>query len=53
MSSELFVSYRPICVPTGIAFNAQWERAKRDKIPHSTVRTVRTVGANGKQREMM
>ena len=43
MSSELFASHRHICEATGIAFNAQRERAKRDKIPHSTVRTIRTV----------
>ncbi len=43
MNSKLFVSHRPICVPIGIAFNTQRERAKRVKIPHSTIRTMRTV----------
>lgn len=51
--SELFVPIHPICDAIGIAFNAQWERVNRDNILSSTIRIVRTVGGDGKQREMI
>lgn len=48
---EICVALKPICENIGIAFNGQWERLNRT--PWATVRMIRTVGADGKQRGMM
>lgn len=48
---EVCVALKPICENIGIAFNGQWERLNRT--PWATVRMIRTVGADGKQRGMM
>ena len=46
---EICVALKPICENIGIAFNGQWERLNRT--PWATVRMIRTVGADGKQRQ--
>lgn len=48
---EICVALKPICENIGIAFNGQWERLNRT--PWATVRMIRTVGADGKQRDML
>jgi len=50
---EKRVAVRPICDALGIAFKPQITRLKDDPILSSTVTTMVTVGADGKQREMM
>lgn len=49
---DALVPIRPICNALGIAFSGQFERIKRDPILNSTVRVIRTVGADGKDRGM-
>lgn len=48
---EIYTALKPICENIGIAYNGQWERLTRT--PWATVRIIRTVGADGKQRDMM
>ncbi|MFZ3541004.1 phage antirepressor KilAC domain-containing protein [Bifidobacterium adolescentis] len=48
---EIYAALKPICENIGIAYNGQWERLKRT--PWATVRIIRTVGAGGKQRDMV
>lgn len=48
---EIYTALKPICENIGIAFNGQWERLNRT--PWATVRMIRTVGADGKQRDML
>lgn len=48
---EICVALKPICENIGIAFNGQYERLNRT--PWATVRMIRTVGADGKQRDML
>lgn len=48
---EIYAALKPICENIGIAYNGQWERLKRT--PWATVRIIRTVGADGKQRDMV
>lgn len=50
-SGAWLVALRPICENVGVAFNAQYERLNRQ--PWATIRMTRTVGADGKQREMV
>lgn len=47
---EIYAALKPICENIGIAYNGQWERLKRT--PWATVRIIRTVGADGKRRDM-
>lgn len=47
------VPIRPMCDAIGIDFSGQLQRIKTDPILSSTVGTVTTVGADGKQREMV
>ena len=47
---EIYTALKPICENIGIAYNGQWERLNRT--PWATVRIIRTVGADGKQRDM-
>lgn len=48
---EIYAALKPICENIGIAYNGQWERLKRT--PWANVRMIRTVGADGKQRDMV
>lgn len=48
---EVCVALKPICENIGITFNGQRERLNRT--PWATVRMIRTVGADGKPRDMM
>lgn len=48
---EIYTALKPICENIGIAFNGQLERLNRT--PWATVRVIRTVGADGKQRDML
>lgn len=48
---EIYAALKPICENIGIAYNGQWERLKRT--PWATVRIIRTVGADGKQRDIV
>lgn len=50
---EKRVAVKPICEALGIAFEPQFTRLKTDPILSSTVTTSVTVGADGKQREMV
>jgi len=50
---EKRVAIKPICEALGIAFQRQIERLKEDPILGSTVTLEVTVGADGKQREMV
>jgi hypothetical protein len=47
------VAVRPICEALGVAYQSQIERLKSDPILGSTVTLSVTVGADGKQREMV
>lgn len=48
---EIYAALKPICEDIGIAYNGQWERLNRT--PWATIRMIRTVGADGKQRDMV
>lgn len=48
---EIYTALKPLCENIGIAYNGQWERLTRT--PWATVRIIRTVGADGKRRDMM
>lgn len=48
---EIYAALKPICENIGIAYNGQWERLNRT--PWATVRMIRTVGADGKRRDMV
>lgn len=48
---EIYAALKPICENIGIAYNGQWERLNRT--PWATIRMIRTVGADGKQRDMV
>ena len=47
---EIYTALKPICENIGIAYHGQWERLNRT--PWATIRMMRTVGADGKQRGM-
>lgn len=48
---EIYTALKPICENIGITYNGQWERLNRT--PWATVRMIRTVGADGKRRDMV
>lgn len=48
---EIYTALKPICENIGIAYNGQWERLNRT--PWATIRMIRTVGADGKHRDMV
>lgn len=48
---EIYTALKPICENIGIAYSGQWERLNRT--PWATIRMIRTVGADGKQRDMV
>lgn len=50
-NGEIYTALKPICENIGIAYNGQWERLNRT--PWATIRMIRTVGADGKQRDMV
>lgn len=52
-NGEKRVAVKPICEALGVAHQSQIERLKSDPILGSTVTTNVTVGADGKQREMV
>lgn len=49
---EMYVAIKPICEALGIASNGQIEKIKSDPLLRSTYKTVLSVGADNKQREM-
>ena len=52
-NGEKRVAVKPICEALGVAYQSQIERLKSDPILGSTVTLTVTVGADGKQREMV
>lgn len=52
-ANDTVIPMRPICEALGVNFSSQLKRAKRHPILSSTVVTVTTVGADGKDREMV
>ena len=52
-NANFFVPVKPICEAIGIDHSAQVQRIKRHYILDSTVVTLTTVGADGKDREML
>lgn len=52
-NGEKRIAVKPICEALGIAFEPQFTRLKTDPIIGSTVTMIVTVGADGKQREMV
>lgn len=51
-NGEKRVAVKPICDALGIASNGQIEKIKTDPLLRSTGKTVLSVGADGKEREM-
>lgn len=47
---EIYTALKPICENIGITYSGQWERLTRT--PWATIRMIRTVGADGKHRNM-
>ena len=48
---EIYTALKPICENIGITYSGQWERLNRT--PWATIRMMRTVGADGKYRNMV
>lgn len=48
-----YTAIKPIAENIGLAWNAQFERIQRDDVLNSTVRVIRIVAEDGKNREMM
>jgi hypothetical protein len=51
-NGEKMIAVKPICDAIGIASNGQIEKIKTDPLLSSTYKTVLSVGADGKEREM-
>lgn len=49
----IYTAIKPICENIGLAWNAQLERIKRDEVLNSTIRIIRMVANDGKNREML
>jgi len=49
---EVLVAVKPICVALGLAWHGQWERIKRDAVLSATIRVIRTVAQDGKNRDV-
>ena len=47
-----YVALNPICENIGLAWNGQLERIKRHSVLNSTMRVIRMVAADGKNREV-
>ena len=52
-NGEKRLAVRPICDALGVAYQSQIERLKNDPLIGSTVTLSMTVGADGKEREMV
>lgn len=52
-ANDTVIPMRPICEAIGVNFSFQLKRAKQHPILSSTMVTVTTVGADGKDREMV
>ena len=52
-SDDNYVPIRPICKAIGIDFASQLEKLKNDKTLAATIQVNPTVGADGKNREMI
>ena len=52
-NGEKRVAVKPICEALGVSWQGQYERLKTDPILSSTVKIILTVGADGKEREMV
>ena len=50
---DILIPIRPICDALGVAYHGQYMKIKDDKFLSSTVMLSITVGADGKQREMV
>lgn len=48
-----YVAVKAICDHIGLAWNAQFERLNRDEVLKSTIRVIRTVAEDSKDREMV
>ncbi len=48
-----YVAMKPICENIGLAWNAQFERIRRDDVLSSTVVMITIVAEDGKKREML
>ena len=48
---EIYTALKPICENIGITYSGQWARLNRT--PWATIRMMRTVGADGKHRDMV
>lgn len=46
-----YVAMKPICANIGLAWNGQWERINRHPVLSTTIRVIRTVAQDGKERE--
>ena len=49
----IFVPIKPICTAIGVDFKSQYEKLQNDEILSSTMVLSTTVGADGKEREMV
>ena len=49
----IFVPIKPICTAIGVDFKSQYEKLQNDEILASTMVLSTTVGADGKDREMV
>jgi hypothetical protein len=50
---QVFIPIRPLCDYLGLTWAAQYNRLKRDEVLWATVSVMKTVGADGKQRDMI
>ena len=49
----IFVPIKPICTAIGVDFKSQYEKLQNDEILSSTMVLSTTVGADGKERDMV
>lgn len=52
-TTTIYVPLRPLCDYLGLNWSAQYRRVQRDSVLGATVAVMATVGADGKQREMI
>lgn len=50
---QVFVPIRPLCEYLGLTWASQYNRLKRDEVLRGTIFIMKTVGADGKQRNMV
>ena len=53
IDSKPYAAIKSICDAIGLAWNAQFERIKRDAVLSSVIRVTRTTGSDGKKYEML